>query len=154
MPQELMPTRARRPERQQSASGRAGHVRQAVKLVLHKPAAGAQITVPEGLEKLDKPGIALLLALLRAVREKPEIRAGRLADDLSDHPDGGRHLHTLLTQDIPLDDESDWTAQLQHTLEAIMREARNERIDALTGKAMNGLNAAEKQELKDLLAGQ
>jgi DNA primase len=125
-----MPTRAQRPVQQPTGSGRAGYVRQAVKLVLHKPVAGTQIRIPEGLEKLEKPGIALLMALLRAVRDKPAIRAGRLADALSEHPDGGRHLHTLLTQDIPLDDESDWTAELQHTLEAIMREARNERIDA------------------------
>jgi len=138
---------------QPSGNSRPGHVRQAIKLVLHKPSVVSTITPPAGLENVDKPGVRLLTALLARAADKPDILPARLTDDLSDHADGGRYLQMLLTQDIPLDDQSDWAAQLQHTLEAILRESRDERLEVLTHKAQQGLTAEEKQELQQLLAG-
>ena len=73
---------------------------------------------------------------------------------LQDHPDGGQHLQTLLMQDMPLDEGSDWQAQLQATLEAIMHDEREQRIIELTNKANVGLSETEKQELQALLSGQ
>jgi len=138
------------------AAGRSrpGHLRQAIKLVLHKPSAATGLALPEGLTTLRKPGITLLLALLETAAAKPDIKAARLADTLRDHPDGGQHLETLLMQDIPLGDASDWAAQLRATLEAIMHEEREQRINDLTSKANAGLSDAEKRELQALLSGQ
>jgi DNA primase len=137
-----------------AAVHRAGHVRQAVRLVLHKPSAVAGIAIPPRLAQIDRPGIRLLTELLQTAAAKPDIRPARLAEQFRDHPDGGSHLQTLLTQEIPLHDQSDWPAQLRGTLEAILREDREARIETLTRKAAAGLNPAEKQELQALLAGQ
>ena len=133
---------------------RPGHLRQAIKLVLHKPAAATGLALPEGLATLRKPGITLLLALLETAVAKPDIKAARLAESLREHPDGGQHLETLLMQDIPLGDASDWPAQLRATLEAIMHEEREQRINELTSKANAGLSDTEKRELQALLSGQ
>jgi hypothetical protein len=110
--------------------------------------------LPEGLATLRKPGITLLLALLETAAAKPDIKAARLAESLREHPDGGQHLETLLMQDIPLGDASDWPAQLRATLEAIMHEERDQRINELTSKANAGLSDTEKRELQALLSGQ
>jgi DNA primase len=139
---------------QRTTPHRPGHVRQAVKLVLHRPSAAAKVVIPEQLAALNKPGIALLLELLNVASSKPDIKAARLAEDLTGHPDGGVHLQKLLTQDIPLDENSNWTAQLQDTLDAIIREERNLRLEMLSLKANSGLSDAEKQELQGLLSGQ
>jgi DNA primase len=133
---------------------RSGHVRQAIKLVLHKPAAATGIVLPEGLANIGKPGIGLLMTLLRTAAEKPDIKAARLAEMLHDHPDGGQHLQALLMQFIPLGDDSDWTTQLRATLDSIMQDERDQRINELTSKANTGLSDAEKRELQSLLSGQ
>jgi len=151
---ETTPVGAAAPPSSAEARSRPGHLRQAIKLVLHKPSAATTIAIPEGLVNLRKPGIELLAALLKTAAEKPDIKAARLAEALQDHPDGGQHLQKLLMQDIPLGDESDWPAQLHATLEAIMHEEREQRINELTGKANAGLSQTEKQELKALLSGQ
>jgi hypothetical protein len=141
------------PSRSENRS-RPGHVRQAIKLTLHKPSAATEVILPEGLGNAGKPGIGLLIALLKTAAEKPDIKAARLTEMHKEHPDGGQYLQALLMQDTPLGDESDWTAQLQATLEAIMYEEREQRIIELTNKANAGLSAAEKQELQALLSGQ
>jgi DNA primase len=141
------------PPQRPAARSRPGHVRQAVKLLLHKPAIATKVKQPAELANVQKPGIKLLIALLATAATKPDIKAGRLAAEFADHPDGGAALQTLLTQDIPLDEKSNWDLQLQHTLEAIILEAKNERIENLTLKAAAGLSDAEKQELQALLTG-
>ncbi|MEJ2137850.1 MAG: DNA primase [Gammaproteobacteria bacterium] len=143
------------PARPAESNRRPGHVRQAVRLVLHRPAAVANVTVPPDLSTVKKPGVRLLLALLQTAADKPDIRAGRLAETHRDHPDGGQHLEKLLTQNVlPLGEDANWSAQLQATLEAILYEEREERLEDLTRRANSGLNESEKQELQQLLTGQ
>jgi len=137
-----------------STAQRPGHVRQAVKLILHKPSIAVSVKMPAGLSAIDRPGIRLLTELLDTAAAKPDIKPGRLAEQFQEHPDGGSYLHTLLSQEMALHDQSDWQAQLQGTLDAILREERELRIEVLTRKANSGLSAAEKLELQALLAGQ
>jgi len=151
---EAAPLAAGRASAHSGSRSRPGHIRQAIKLTLHKPSAATGIILPEGLANARKPGIELLMALLKTAAEKPDIKAARLAEILGEHPDGGQHLQTLLMQDIPLGDESDWTTQLQATLKAIMHEEREHRIIELTSKANAGLSSEEKRELQALLSGQ
>ncbi len=134
---------------------RPGHIRQAVRLVLHRPSAAAKVTVPPGLTGINKPGVNLLLALLETAAAKPDIRAGRLAEVHREHPDGGQHLPKLLTQNVvQLGEDDNWAAQLQATLEAILYQEREERLEELTRRANSGLSNEEKLELQELLTGQ
>lgn len=132
--------------------GRLSLVRKAVRLVLHRPAAVQGLRVPDRLGELTNPGIALLDDMLGAALEKPDIRSARLAEDFASHPDGGAHLQSLLTQELPLAEEADWTAELQQTLEAIIRQELERRFTVLTDKAAGGLSDVEKQEFRALQA--
>ena len=131
-------------------TARSGHVRQAIRLVLHNPSIIEAIDVPESLTSIERPGIKLLLELLARAADKPDIKPARLADDLRTHADGGQHLATLLTQEIPLDEGANWADQLQATLAAICHEELERRFSELTEKADLSLNDQEKQEFREL----
>jgi DNA primase len=131
-------------------AGRSGNVRQAIRLVLHKPAIAREITIPAELSGIQRKGIQLLGQLLTEATTSPDIKPARLAEQLTEHPDGGQALVTLLAQDIPLDDSSNWQEQLQATLRAICREELEKRFATLTEKADQSLNAEEKQEFREL----
>jgi len=130
---------------------------------LHRPGAAGQVRLGGELADIHKPGMQLLRALLDAAIANPEIKPARLAQSLEEHPDGGSHLHALLTQTHPLDDDSNpeasplWGAQLQDTLDRIVLEDLERRFGELTEKANQGLSNAEKTEFRNLqqkLAGQ
>lgn len=133
-----------------SAPPRLSLVRKAVRLLLHKPAAAADIALPQGLDELPNPGIVLLTDMLAAAQERPGIRSARLAEEFATHPDGGEHLETLLTQEVPLADGADWGAELQQTLDAILRQELERRFTVLTEKAAQGLTDTEKAEFRAL----
>jgi DNA primase len=135
---------------QRVTHGRPGPVRQAVTLVLHQPSTASLVRVPEGFDELDKPGLQLLRDLLAAAEDTPDIKPARLAESLADHPDGGGHLTKLLTLELPLDEESDWEAQLQDTLDGIVRDDLERRFAELADKANHGLTDAEKAEFREL----
>ncbi len=136
--------------RRDAAAARSGTVRQAIRLILHKPAIATEIEVPAELDEIERAGIKLLKELLQAATANPGIKPARLAGELAEHSDGGRHLPTLLAQDIPLDDAANWSEQLQATLESICHEELERRFAELTEKADRQLNDEEKQEFRSL----
>ncbi len=147
------PTRKRMPAPQQrvrTGEGRNSLIRRAVCLVLQQPSAAAAITVPDGLFDLPNPGIALLTDLLAAAQENPGSKSARLAEEFASHPDGGSHLASLLVTDLHLEPDSNWQAELQETLEAVLRQELEKRFADLTRKAAVGLSADEKQEMRGL----
>ena len=147
-------THASSPPRPDYRQGmRSSHVRQAIKLVLHKPSAAEKIALPEDFDTLSNPGIALLKDLLTAAAREPDMKPARLAETYAQHNDGGHALKALLTQEIPLEDDANWREQLQDTLNAILREALKLRHEELTTQAdaPGGLSEAEKTEwIRDL----
>jgi DNA primase len=127
---------------------RSVYVRQAIRLILHKPAATKKIVLPEGFDGLSNPGISLLREMLIAAGNEPGMKPARLAENFASHSDGGAALNTLLTQELHLDDDANWSAQLQDTVNAILRDALERRQDALIARmdTPDGLSAAEKAE--------
>jgi DNA primase len=135
-----------------TANQRSSHIRHAIMLVLHNPAAAERVTLPEGFGNLTNPGISLLKELLATAAGNPQMKPARLAEDFAEHPDGGRALQALLTQEVHLDDKSNWVSELRDTLNAILREALERRHDELIAQAdaTGGLNDAEKAEFREL----
>ncbi|MCP4001357.1 MAG: DNA primase [Gammaproteobacteria bacterium] len=131
---------------------RSSHIRHAIKLVLHHPAAAKDLALPEGFEALTNPGISLLKELLTAAAKTPKMKPGRLAENFAEHQDGGRALQTLLTQEVHLDNESNWDIELRDTLNAILREALEYRHNELIAQAdsPDGLSDTEKTEFREL----
>jgi DNA primase len=131
-----------------TSANRSVYVRQAIRLILHKPAAAKKITLPEGFAALKNPGISLLREMLTTAASEPGIKPARLAENFAAHSDGGSALNTLLAQEIHLDEEANWDAQLQDTINAIVRESLEHRQDDLIARmeTPDGLSAAEKAE--------
>ncbi len=133
-----------------AATGRNPLIRRAICLVLQQPAAAKGLELKAGLRELPNPGIALLIDLLEAAQENPDIKPARLADEQAAHPDGGSHLTALLLQDLHLEPSSDWSAELAETLDAILQQELQKRFQRLARKAASGLTEAEKQEMRAL----
>ena len=129
---------------------RASLVRQAITLVLQYPTAAAEITVPEGLATLDRPGLPLLAALLEEARARPNITAGGLLErwrEKTDYP----HLAKLAAAES-LTGEEVAAHVLQDTLDRLAAEAPEQRADELLAHArVRELTPAEKAELRELL---
>jgi hypothetical protein len=108
--------------------------------------------LPENFATLTNPGINLLKEMLAAAAGTPQMKPARLAEAYTDHPDGGRALQTLLTQEVHLDDKSDWIVELRDTLNAILSEALQHRHEELIARAdaPGGLSEAETAEFRDI----
>ena len=129
-------------------------MRRAITLLLHQPAVAQEVTVPEGLSALSYPGLRLLGDMLSAAYDEPDMKPARLADNFSDHADGGGALARLLTENMPADEHFAWGEELQDALNAILRDSLEHRYDELVGRAATpeGLNEAEIEEFRELPA--
>jgi DNA primase len=135
------------------ASPRSSLVRQAIALVLHHPRSAAVADIPEGLAQVDLKGVPLLSELLEICTNSPDISTAGLLErwrDRKEHP----HLLSLAAGDLLVSDEAA-PIVIGDTLRQIVRRAGPERrTEALLTKARGeGLTPAEKEELRDLLAG-
>jgi len=132
--------------------GRSPLVRRALALVLQCPSVAAGLTPPTGLERVEKKGVSILVALLEECRSNPNITTAGLLERWRDKP-VAQHLGTLASKELLIDDEAAGT-ELSDTLTKLVMEAGPEqRTQRLLAQAReSGLDATQKQELKDLLA--
>jgi DNA primase len=132
--------------------GRRNLVRQAIALVLHHPYAAASITGPDSLADVDKPGIPLLIELLKAAGAEPSITLGGLMERWRDRPDGA-HLAKLAMGDLPQLSREQAGIELEQAVNKLLTDGSPaRRRDALLARAKtSGLTNEEKQELQRLL---
>ena len=139
------PGRPLRPAR--PAPGRSSLVRRAVALVVHFPTQAAQVTLPEGLAGLERPGMDLLQALLADVA--PSMTTGALLERWREH-DAFPHLQKLATADL-LATEDIAAAELQDCLDRLEEERirlRHEELFEIS--RAQPLNPEQRAELKTL----
>ncbi len=128
--------------------GRPSLVRQAIGLILHFPGAASQVEPVEGLEKVNQPGIELLMRILEITRDNPQINTGGLLERFREDPNG-RHLGEL-AKEPALDDAEAAPRVLVDSLGRIVANHRKERLSLLLGRRSE-LNEDEEAELKTLL---
>ena len=128
--------------------GRPSLVRQAIGLILHFPGAASQVEPVEGLEKVNQPGIELLIRILEIARDNPQINTGGLLERFREDPNG-RHLGELAKEPV-LDDAEAAPRVLVDSLGRIVANHRKERLSLLLGRRSE-LNEDEEAELKTLL---
>lgn len=141
--------RAATPARPRPRSGRASLVRQALLRLLHCPQAALTGPDPDFLASLERPGAALLQAVIDDIRAHPQITPAMLLEHWREHPEG-RHLGRLLDTELLVDDE----AAAEEYRDIMLRlgvEARRARIEQLSARA-GTLEDAEKAELRALIA--
>jgi len=132
--------------------GRSPLVRRALELALQCPSVAAGVTPPAGLERVEKKGVSILVDLLEECRQHPNITTAGLLERWRDRP-VAQHLGRLAGNELLIDEDAVGT-ELHDTLTKLVMEAGPEqRTQKLLAQARDGgLDAAQKQELKDLLA--
>jgi len=127
---------------------RSSLIRKAIALILHYPAAAAELEPMAGLSKVTQPGAELLRQLLEIVARNPQITTAGLLERFREHPEG-RHLGRLAGA-APLDDEAAAPHVLSDNLRRIVESYHRQRLGALLARRST-LDDQEQQELKGLL---
>jgi DNA primase len=127
-------------------------VRQAITLLLHYPAIGAEVAVPAELALLQLKGVPLLVELLALVRDHPGLTPGAVVERYRERPEY-RHLAELLAEPQLVDDRGA-ARELADSLVRIVVQGREERMAELLSKAeAGGLTGEEKAEFRQLQRG-
>jgi DNA primase len=146
-------TQAGRPARvaAPAVTGRGNLVRQAIGLLVHFPRASAGIPLPESLERVDRPGVPLLIELLAQLREDPAANTAALLERWRSRPEYGP-LAKLAAGECLVPDEAAAAAEIRSALDRLVAEHYLARLQTLQQKAgAEPLTAEEKAELQGLL---
>jgi DNA primase len=128
-------------------------VRTAIALLLQHPSLARLVVDPAGeFQALEgRPGMALLMDLLRLLKDRQDLKTGSIIEHYrdSDHQPALSKLaaweHPTLSGDVE--------TEFRGVLEQLRREARWAETERLMSKErLSGLTSAEKTELKRLLA--
>jgi DNA primase len=128
-------------------------VRTAITLLLQHPGlARTVMDVGGGLRALQgRPGVALLFDLIQLLQDRPDVKTGFIIEHYRDS-EYQHALTKLLTWEHPTL-SGDIETEFQGVLEQLRREALRAETERLMDKdRLSGLTAAEKVELKRLLA--
>ena len=132
-------------------AGRGNLVRQAISLLVHFPGAGAGVPAAEALERVDRPGVPLLLELLAQLREDPVQSTAALLERWRNRPEYAP-LAKLAVGECLVPDEAAATAEIRSALDRLVTDHVLVRLQALEDKAREEpLTAEEKAELQGLL---
>lgn len=138
--------------RRHAVAGTPSVVRRAMTLVLHNPGA-AQDLDASLLDRVSRPGVALLKSLIETVQAEPDITMAGLLERWRNH-DKGQHLGKLAAIEVPDHEEFDATAELADCLQQLAASGARERIEFLIQKQkVTPLSEAERSELRSLGRG-
>jgi DNA primase len=139
-------------QRGRISAGRGNLLTQAITLVLHHPAAAGAVRHAEALQRLDKPGVAVLRELLAQAAVAHNPSAAMLLERWRDLPEYERLAELAMAEPLVADPESA-AKELQMAVEKLLAEyGPGRRMDDLLRKAEElGLNYEEKTELSLLL---
>jgi DNA primase len=141
-----------RPDRSNHRPGvRHNLIRQSIHLLAHYPQIADKVALPPTVAGLERPGIPLLVELLEELQRNPCATTAILLERWRNHPDVG-HLSKLALLEMHIPDAAGAAQELRGALEHLAREGSEGRLNQLLSKGTReGLSAAEKAELQDLL---
>jgi DNA primase len=132
------------------SAGRGSVVRQAIRVLVHYPSAADRVAPPDGLERIDRPGIPLLIELLNDLQGNPCANTAALLERWRGRPDF-EPLAKLASTEYPVD-AAGAVRELTGALEQLFPEATDQRLDELVRKqGREGLTDAERLELQGFL---
>ncbi len=146
--------RRAQPRARPRGAGRRGLVGQAVQLLLHHPAAAANVDggLIEALLQVDEPGLPFLRELLDELRALPATSTAQILERWRERPEGPR-LAELAAEEMLVTDTRAAEREIATALERLAAGARQRRIDELLARSSEGdLTAKEKLELQWLMS--
>ena len=124
-------------------------VRKAITLVLHHPAAAAQLGQVNDLNNVKLPGIELLQRLLKVIRDNPQIKTAGLEERFRNDTEGC--FLSRLAGQPPLDDEKAAPSVLRDNVARLIEHGLRDRQNALI-LHRNTLDDAHRAELANINA--
>ena len=124
-------------------------VRKAITLVLHHPAAAAQLGQLNDLNNVKLPGIELLQRLLKVIRDNPQIKTAGLEERFRNDTEGC--FLSRLAGQPPLDDEKAAPSVLRDNVARLIEHGLRDRQNALI-LHRNTLDDAQRAELANINA--
>ncbi|HYK25309.1 MAG TPA: DNA primase [Steroidobacteraceae bacterium] len=134
------------------AVGRGSLVRQAVRLLLHFPAAAPRLRADTvaALAQVEEPGADLLRELLADLRADPASTTAQVLERWRDRPDGAP-LARLAAAEALVPDSAAAERELERALERLAEQTRRLKLDRLLEKdRAEGLSSEEKLEIQRL----
>ncbi len=126
-------------------------VRIAVTLLLQQPSLAPRAGDPKRLKLVELPGISLLVQLLMALQEHPQLTTGALLERWRDNPEG-THLMKLAQWHYPVPKDG-IEKEFDDTIKSLETLGREQRWNQLQAKLQTeGLNQEEKMEWQQLLS--
>jgi len=135
-------------------AGRRGLVGQAVQVLLHHPAAAANVdeALIRALEQVEEPGMPFLRELLGELRARPATNTAQILERWRERPEGPR-LAELAAEEVLVAESRAAEREIATALERLVVGARERRIDELLVRSRQGdLTAEEKLELQGLMS--
>ncbi|HEY2590746.1 MAG TPA: DNA primase [Steroidobacteraceae bacterium] len=135
-----------------AAVGRGSLLRQAVRLLLHFPAAALRLreAAVAAVAQVEEPGADLLRELLADLRADPAATTAQVLERWRDRPDGAP-LARLAAAEALVPDASAAEQELERALERLTEQARRLKLDRLLEKdRAEGLSSEEKMEIQRL----
>jgi DNA primase len=131
--------------------GAPSPLRQAVQLLLHRPALVQHFADDSILRELDLPGLPLLRQLVELLRKNPHFSCGSIVEHWRDE-EVGRHLARLAVQPLMVP-ETGLETEFRDVVAKLAAQRDEQRLDELLSKArLSGLTEAEKQQLQQAFA--
>ena len=128
--------------------------RLAINLLLQNPSLGINCNPNYQWMESTIPGVPLLLEIIDAIQEDPDISSSNLLQHFSEH-ELGDHLYKLAVMHPPESEDHDSAEQmLSDCLASIQQDYSKKRIQQLTNKAVQGetLTNSEQKEMAMLLS--
>jgi len=134
--------------------GRGSLVTQAIQMLLHFPAAAANLpdTLLKELADVDVPGVPVLRELLQELRAQPAGKTATVLERWRERPES-RRLHELAAAEALVADTGAAARELAETLRRLGgSDRRRQRLDELIAKDRTGdLDNEEKDEIQALV---
>jgi DNA primase len=127
-------------------------VRRAVTLLLHHPQLAGVVDDLRGLAESQRPGVPLLVEMVRLLRLHPDLRTGAVLERYRDHPDG-RHLGRLAGEEVP-ELSPELEREFADAVVKLARHSEEERFRELAHRGRDGtLTEEERAEFVRLSTG-
>ena len=139
------------PTSRMSGSGQGpSSVRQAIRLLLHRPSLVEHIANKSVLQELDQPGLPLLRQLVEFIGENPHVTCGGIVEHWRGQDDQ-KHLAKLAAQPLVIPEEG-IEAEFRDVVSKLVLHHQEQLVDGLLAKAHLGeLTQEEKQQLQQVL---
>ncbi len=141
----------RRPTQQGRQKQQPSQLRHAITLLLQHPQLAACAGDPQRFNRLQQPGVALLIELLELLQANPQISTAALLEHWRGREEE-RHLFTLAQRELLLDaEQDDLENELLGAIKGLEQQLLRQRQQELSQKPFAELSAEERLEYQTLL---